>query len=24
MRYDGEPSEWFDKRGRPTINLEED
>ena len=24
MRYDGEPSEWFDKRGRQTINLEED
>lgn len=24
MRNDGEPSEWFDKRGRPTINLDED
>jgi predicted RNA binding protein with dsRBD fold (UPF0201 family) len=24
MRYDGEPTEWFDKRGRPTINQEED
>ena len=24
MRYDGEPTEWFDKRGRPTINPEED
>lgn len=24
MRYDGEPTEWFDKRGRPTMNPEED
>jgi hypothetical protein len=24
MRYDGEPTEWFDKRGRPTLNPEED
>ena len=24
MRYNGEPTEWFDKRGYPTINQEED
>ncbi|MAV19192.1 MAG: hypothetical protein DBX07_07815 [Candidatus Poseidoniales archaeon] len=24
MRRDGEPTEWFDKRGNPTINIDED
>jgi predicted RNA binding protein with dsRBD fold (UPF0201 family) len=24
MRSDGEPTEWFDKRGNPTINIDED
>ena len=24
MRGDGEPTEWFDKRGNPTINIDED
>ena len=24
MRGDGEPTEWFDKRGNPTINIDEE
>ena len=24
MRYNGEPTEWFDKRGHPTVNQDED
>ena len=24
MKKDGEPTEWFDKRGNPTINIDED
>jgi len=24
MRYDGNPTEWFDKRGQPTINIDKE
>ena len=24
MKRDGEPTEWFDRRGNPTINIDED
>ena len=24
MKKDGEPTEWYDKRGNPTINIDED